>query len=550
MFANVFTKSLRDRLGSGLIGAVSLGALILFGLWAYKDVDISFYYDLPVAVLELMGIDPESVGVGSMAFGAMYDFMGAFIVAGVALSIGAAAIAGEEQAGTFGFLLGTPVSRRHALASKTVSMVVIVVVMGLLLWGAAVGSAALLDIETGGVHLGAITIAVAVNGLFYGLLALGIGSWTGRRGLASGVAAGVMVLGYLGANLLPLADLRGVAQALPWHYYSSSSPLNNGLDMGHIGVLLGLSVLCFAAAWIGIDRRDLKEKGADPTLIDRLRHHPLTRKAIERIAGSARVSGITAKSASEFQGLLTVTAGIMFYMGIFIPIVYNLIPSDFVEIFATFPDVLVAMIGGVDMSEPAGFVTGEIFSLVGPIAIIVLLASMGARALAGEEESHTMGLLLANPVSREEIVVKKAIAMVGYAVVFSTVVALGVLIGVTIAGQDAISASGIIAISILLGLFGLVFGAIALLVGAATGRRKLAIWTVTGVALIAWFMFTFLPLSEAAAPLAEFSPFQWYLGDEPMANGMDWVGAALLSATFVILVALSVPMLRRRDLRG
>lgn len=550
MFANVFTKSLRDRVGSGLIGAVSLGALILFGLWAYKDVDISFYYDLPVAVLELMGIDPDTFGVGSMAFGAMYDFMGAFIVAGIAISIGAAAIAGEEQSGTFGFLLGNPVSRRHALISKTASMVVILVVMGLLLWGAAVGSAAMLDIDAGGVHLGAITIALVVNGLFYGLLALAIGSWTGRRGLASGVAVAVMVLGYLGANLLPLADLRGVAQALPWHYYSSSSPLNNGLDLGHIAVLLGLSIFCFAAAWIGIERRDLKEKGADPTLIDRLRHNPMTRKAIERVAGSARVSGITAKSASEFQGLLTVTAGIMFYMGIFIPIVYNLIPSDFVEIFATFPDALVAMIGGVDMSEPAGFVTGEIFSLVGPIAIIVLLASMGARALAGEEESHTMGLLMANPVSREEIVLKKTVAMVVYAVMFALTVALAVWLGVTIAGQDEISLTGIVSISVLLGLFGLVFGGVALLVSAATGRKKLATWTVTGVALVAWFMFTFLPLSEAAAPVAEFSPFQWYLGSEPMANGMDWVGAGLLAGTFIALVALSIPMFRRRDLRG
>lgn len=550
MLANIFTKSLRDRFGGALIAAASLGAMILFGLWAYRDVDISFYYELPVAVLELMGIDPDSVGVGAMAFGAIHDFMGAFIVAGIAISIGAAAIAGEEQAGTFGLLLGNPVSRRGALVSKTASMVAILVVIGVLLWGAAVGSAAVFDVDNETLHLGAVTIAIVVNALFYGMLAVAIGAWTGRRGIASGTSVAVMVLGYLGATLLPLADLAGVARVLPWHYYSSSSPLNNGLDLGHIAVLLALSVLCFAAAWIGIERRDLKEKGADPTLIDRLRHNPMTRKAIERIAGSARVSGITTKSVSEFQGLLTVTTGIMFYMGIFIPLVYNLIPADFVEIFATFPDALIAMIGGVDMSEPAGFVTGEVFSLVGPIAVIVLLASMGARALAGEEESRTMGLLLGNPVSREEIVLKKTAAMVVHALVFSVVSGFAVWIGVTIAGQDAISLNGVISISAMLGLFGLVFGGVALLAGAITGRRKIATWAVTGVALVTWFMFTFLPLSEAAAPVAEFSPFHWYLGSDPLTNGMDWFGAALLAATFVVLVVVSIPMFRRRDLRG
>jgi len=550
MLANVFAKSVRDRLGSGLIGALSLGALILFSLWAYQDVDISFYYDLPTAVLELMGIDPESFGVGSLAFGAIYDFMGAFIVGGVAISIGAAAIAGEEQTGTFGLLLGNPVSRRQALAAKSASLILILAIMGVVLWGGAILSAELLDIDTSGIHLGAMTAALTLNGLFYGLLALAIGSWTGRRGLASGVSAGVMVLGYLGAGLLPLADLEGLAQLMPWHYYSSSSPLNHGLDLGHAGVLLGLSVVCFGVAWIGIERRDLRDKGADITLIDRLRANPRTKKAIDRIAGSARVSGITAKSASEFQGLLTVTAGIMFYMGLAIPILYNFIPEDFVKIFATFPDALVAMIGGVDMSTPAGFVTGEIFSLTGPIAVIVLLAGMGGRAMAGEEEAHTMGLLLGNPVSRGEVVVKKAAAMVGYAFAFGLATAAGVWIGVLLGGQEEISLSSVVSTATLLALFGLVFGGVALLVGAGTGQRRISTWTTTGVAMATWFMFTFLPLTESVAGAADFSPFQWYLGTDPMVNGMDWRGAALLAATFVVLVVAAIPLFARRDLRG
>lgn len=549
MLANVYTKSIRDRLGSGLIGAFALAATLLFGLWAYQDVDISFYYELPPPVLQLMGIDPDTFGVASMAYGAMYDFMGAFIVGGVAISIGAAAIAGEERAGTFGLLLGNPLSRRMALVSKTASLVSIMVIVGVLLWVSAILSAEMIGVETTGVHLGAISVALTLNGLFYGMLALAIGSVTGRRGRASGAAAGVMVLGYLGANLLPLIDQDGLAHIFPWYYYSTNSPLNNGLNWGDVAVLVGLSLVCFAAAWVGIQRRDLRDKGAEATLADRLRANPMTRKMMDRIAGSARVSGITVKSASEFQGLLTVTAGIMFYMGFFIPIFYNFIPDDFVEIFSTFPDALIAMIGGVDMSTPAGFITGEIFSLTGPIAIIVLLASMGARALAGEEESHTMGLLLANPVSRSEIVVKKTSAMVLAAVAFGIITAFGTWVGTLIAGLD-VTLEGVLATSMLLTLLGLVFGGVSMATSAATGRRKLATWATTGVALVTWFMFSFLTLTESAAAVANVSPFQWYLGSDPLVNGMSWVDAGLLGGTFIALVAVSVPLFARRDLRG
>lgn len=550
MFSNVFTKSLRDRVGGGLIASISLAAMILFGLWAYQDVDTSFYYDLPVGVLGLMGIDPNGSGIGSMAFGAMYDFMGAFIVGGVAISMGAAAIAGEEQSGTFGLLLGNPVSRRRALVSKTGSMVVILVIMGLLLWASAVWSADLMDVDTAGLHLDALSVALILNGLFYGLLALAIGAGTGKRGLASGISAGVMVVGYLGASLLPLADLDGVAHVFPWYYYSANSPLSKGLDWLDVTVLIGLSVICFAIAWIGIDRRDLRDKGVDTTLFDRLRANPMTRKVIERMAGSARVSGITAKTASDSQGLLSVTAGIVFYMAFFIPILYNFIPEDFVDIFATFPDALIAMVGGVDMSTPAGFLTGEVFSLTAPIAIIVLLATMGSNALAGEEKAHTMGLLLSNPVSRSEIVVKKAVAMVVYAVGFGLATAFGSWLGVLVGGQDEITVTGIVSTSVLLTLFGLLFGGVALLTSAALGRTRIANWTTIGVAIATWFMFSFLSLSESTRAIVSWSPFEWYLGSDPMVNGMDWGGAALLGGSFLVLLLSSIPLFNRRDLQG
>jgi ABC-2 type transport system permease protein len=275
----------------------------------------------------------------------------------------------------------------------------------------------------------------------------------------------------------------------------------------------------------------------------------MTSKVMERVAGSARVSRISVKAFSEYQGLFTITAAIMFYMGVLIPPLYNFIPEDFINIFSTFPDALVAMIGGVDMGTPAGFLTGEVFSLVGPIAVIVLCATIAARALAGEEEKRTMDLLLSNPVSRSRVLLEKVQAMVVYAILFGAVTFIGTWLGVLLGGLDEITVTGIASISLLLTLFGLVYGGLALLVGAATGRRGLATMVTTGTAIVTWFMFSFFPLSETFEPIANVSPFSWYLGSDPLLNGMGWTGAALLLGTFVILVAGSIPLFSKRDLR-
>ncbi|HEY5891230.1 MAG TPA: hypothetical protein VIW94_11090, partial [Acidimicrobiia bacterium] len=75
MLANVFTKTTRDRLPAGLVGAFTVAALLFFSMWVYEGIDTSFYYDLPAGVLELVGINPEGSGAGGITFGAIYNLI-------------------------------------------------------------------------------------------------------------------------------------------------------------------------------------------------------------------------------------------------------------------------------------------------------------------------------------------------------------------------------------------------------------------------------------------------------------------------------------------
>lgn len=89
-----------------------------------------------------------------------------------------------------------------------------------------------------------------------------------------------------------------------------------------------------------------------------------------------------------------------------------------------------------------------------------------------------------------------------------------------------------------------------MLLGAATGKVRVAAYGAIGVTLAAYFAFSFLPLAESLADYAKWSPFHFYLGSDPLTNGMAWGNAAVLAGIFLSLIALSIPLLQRRDLRG
>jgi ABC-2 type transport system permease protein len=160
-----------------------------------------------------------------------------------------------------------------------------------------------------------------------------------------------------------------------------------------------------------------------------------------------------------------------------------------------------------------------------------------------------MGLLLGNPITRSRVVVEKSVAMVLYATGLGITTFVSTWIGVLLAGLE-VSGPNIAAASALVTLMSLVFGGLAMAVGAATGRSRLASWSAAGVGLFSYFMFSFFPLSDTFAGWSKFSPFDLYLGSDPLNNGMAWGDAAILAGLFVALVALSIPLWSRRDLRG
>lgn len=549
MLAMVFTKTIRDRWKGSVIGGVTLGLFLLMGMAVYRNVDLTIYTDLPEALRALINI-PADADIGSLAYGAIYSSYGALTLAAVAISMGSAAIAGEERNGTIGLLLGNPHSRTYVLLSKTASLVLLIGLGALILWGAAWIVPAALDVDITGMHVGALVLHMFLNALFYGFMALAIGAWTGRGGLASGVTAAVMVVSFFIAGLFPVIEaLEGFAKVSPWYYFEASQPVVNGISWSHLGVLMLGSVVLGGVAVVGLNRRDLRGQNTGVTLLDRLRSNPRTKGAVDRLAGSTRVSRIWIKTASDHQGLLVVTAVTMFaMMGVMIGPMFSLIDDRIADLGDAFPDSLLALFGGGDMSTPEGFYQLETFGLMAPIAVMVVTVAIAARALAGEEGKRTMGLLLANPIPRSRIVLEKSIAMVIYGSVVGLATFAGVTIGSALGGLG-MSPANIAATSLLVTLLGIAFGALALAIGAATGRLRVAIFVTIGVAVGFHIWNALMPLSDSLAGYAKWSPFYYYLGSDPLMEGMNWVHGLVLAGIAAVFVWGAVLLFDRRDLR-
>ncbi|MGM0385088.1 MAG: ABC transporter permease subunit [Actinomycetota bacterium] len=549
----MFLKTIRDHWRGWLIAWVSLVVLLLMVMAVYREIDLSLYTSLPDVYRSMLGI-PDAADVASLSVRSLLGTYGALVIASMALAFGAGSIAGEERAGTLGLLLANPRSRTHVLVAKLAALAVLPAVCVFALWGSVVASAALLDVSIEGMDVGALCLHLVANSLFFGLLAAAVGAWTGSRGSALGVSIGVMVLSFVGVGVLPLVEgLEEWVRVLPWHYFSGSDPLLSGVAWGDLGILLTGSAALTGAAVAGLNRRDLKGQVSGGTLLDRLRQTPLIERAIGRLGGTARVSSIWLKTASEYQVHLLITAVYMFTVqGLMMGALYAAIPVDVRaaadSAFAAMPEAVLALFGGGGMGDPEGFYQIETFGMVAPIAVMIVAVAIGAGALAGEESRRTMGLLLANPITRSRVVGAKTVTMVLYSFAIGAVTFAGVAAGVA-AGGLGMDYGNIAAASLLQTLVGLVFGGLALALSAGTGHRKLAIWGAVGAALFFHVFNSLSGITEWLADWAWISPFHFSIGNDPLRNGMDWGNAAVLAVISAVLVGVSAPLFQRRDLR-
>jgi ABC-2 type transport system permease protein len=106
--------------------------------------------------------------------------------------------------------------------------------------------------------LAAATLMAYALAVLFGAVALLVGCLSGHRALAAGVASGAALAAYLLTSIAALvAGLQPFRPLSPFWWYSGNDPLRHGLDVLHVGLLVGATVVCIAGAVLAFERRDL-----------------------------------------------------------------------------------------------------------------------------------------------------------------------------------------------------------------------------------------------------------------------------------------------------
>lgn len=194
----------------------------------------------------------------------------------------------------------------------------------------------------------------------------------------------------------------------------------------------------------------------------------------------------------------------------------------------------------------AGFVQAQFFSLFGPFMMIALAVSVAVGATASEEKNGTMDMLLAAPISRRSVMIQKA-GVIEVLTAFVAVAIAAMLLVLNIVVDMELSVQGVLSVTVALWLLGLVFGAVALVAGAFTGKPSTAIGVAMVLSIVAWFVNAFAAIFDWLEIPSKLSPFTWYLEGMPLLNGWS-SGHLWLAAATAVLVGVAIVLFSRRDI--
>jgi len=210
------------------------------------------------------------------------------------------------------------------------------------------------------------------------------------------------------------------------------------------------------------------------------------------------------------------------------------------------PDYLSAIMGTMDYASAEGYLNSTFFTLIGSALMVIFSLTIGSRAIAGDEESGMLDVLLAHPVSRTRFVLQRFAALLAATGLFGIVAWAAVSIASRIA-EMGIPLANIAAACTGLAFLGMVIGSVALVVGASTGRVSLAIGVTTAVALVGFLANNLAPLLDWLEVVQKFSPFYYYLKGDPLRHGFDKGGLVILAITVLLLAGLAIWGLNHRD---
>ncbi len=200
-----------------------------------------------------------------------------------------------------------------------------------------------------------------------------------------------------------------------------------------------------------------------------------------------------------------------------------------------------------DASTLVGFLHIELFSMILPALMVVLAAGMASGFTAGEESRGTIDVLLSYPISRRRLVLEKSVALTIACIVSAISVWVFAVAGAA-ASNSPLPSDKLAAALVMLVVLGLAFGSIALVIAAATGNRGAAIGVAVGLMVVMYLVDALANIVDGLGVIRPLSLFRYYMGNDPLRNGVSLADAGVLAAVAAVFLVLSLIAFDRRDL--
>lgn len=205
----------------------------------------------------LFGVSGPISSSGGWLNGNIYANFFPLVILLLTIGYGAASLAGQDEDGTLSLLAVLPVRRTVIVAQKAAAMAVqaaaVTVSVAVLV---VVGRSFQLDVTIA--NIAAVSAAIFLMAVDFGLITMAAGALTGRRGTAIGIGTAAAAASYLISSLAPVARWIRPGRFASLFYWSvGNGQITSGVSAGEFAVLIITGLAALAAAILAFRRLDI-----------------------------------------------------------------------------------------------------------------------------------------------------------------------------------------------------------------------------------------------------------------------------------------------------
>ncbi|MEI7683247.1 MAG: ABC transporter permease subunit [Candidatus Saccharibacteria bacterium] len=222
--------------------------------------------------------------------------------------------------------------------------------------------------------------------------------------------------------------------------------------------------------------------------------------------------------------------------------------AGFGDLFANAPKSIQNIIGAAaDYKTVTGYVDQQIFAMRMPMLTIIMSISLFFSIGVGDEDRGILETLLAQTVSRSKVYWQKFLAGALLLGLAHLAIIAGVMASYPIV-HGSVAFDRLLMATFACWLLSLVFGTIAYMAGAITGKRGLTIGTASGLAFGSYLISSLAPAVDKLASAVKFTPFYYYNTPAVGQHGLKLTNVLVLVISIFVLCVAGLLVFRRRDL--